>query len=184
MKVGHDHRTCHRRDLGIGLHFARRLAADATTSCSWPAPRPISKDSPQNSANSTGSPRRHCRADLTRITDCRRVEQRLSDPERPVDLLINNAGFGLYDGDFADHDIRAEDDLLMVNVRAVMRLTHAALGPMLEREQAPSRTCRRSPSFAPDAVAPTYAASKAHWVTLFSQGLREQVSAAGSACWR
>ena len=66
----------------------------------------------------------------------------------------------------------------MVNVRAVMRLTHAALGPMLERGTGSILNVSSVASFAPDAVAPTYAASKA-WVTSFSQGLREQVSGSG-----
>ncbi|HPQ83136.1 MAG TPA: SDR family oxidoreductase [Actinomycetota bacterium] len=163
---------------GIGLHFARRLAADGHDLVLVARTASNLEGLAAELGEQHGITAETLQADLTRITDCRRVEQRLSDPERPVDLLINNAGFGLYDGDFADHDIRAEDDLLMVNVRAVMRLTHAALGPMLERGTGSILNVSSVASFAPDAVAPTYAASKA-WVTSFSQGLREQVSGSG-----
>ena len=49
---------------------------------------------------------------------------------------------------------------------------------MLERGTGSILNVSSVASFAPDAVAPTYAASKA-WVTSFSQGLREQVSGSG-----
>ncbi len=163
---------------GIGLHFARRLAADGHDLVLVARTESNLEGLAADLADQHGIAAEALRADLTHITDCRRVEQRLCDPGRPIDLLINNAGFGLYDGDFADHDIRVEDDLLMVNVRAVMRLTHAALGPMLERGTGSIVNVSSVASFAPDAVAPTYAASKA-WVTSFSQGLREQVSGSG-----
>jgi len=92
--------------------------------------------------------------------------------------LVNNAGLGLYDGDFAEHDLEAEDHLLMVNVRAVLRLTHAALGSMLERGEGAIINVSSMASFAPDPNAPTYAASKA-WVTSFTEGLRAQVGGSG-----
>lgn len=161
---------------GIGKHFTHRLAADGydlvivarTTSRLEEVATQIRRD--YNVAVEVLT------ADLSRINDCRRVERRLSNPDTPVDLLVNNAGFGLYGGDFAEHDIRDEDQLVLVNVRAVMRLTHAALGPMSKRGAIINVSSVAS--FAPDAVAPTYAASKA-WVTSFSQGLREQVAGSG-----
>lgn len=116
--------------------------------------------------------------DLSKPRECRDVERRLADSERPVDLLVNNAGFGLYDGDFVDHKVDTEDMLLQVNVRAVMRLTHAALGPMIARGAGDIINVSSVASFAPDALAPTYAASKA-WVTSFSQGLRTQLAGSG-----
>ena len=47
----------------------------------------------------------------------------------PVDLLINNAGFGSH-GEFAHLDLDHEIEELTVNVRALMTLTHTALGAM------------------------------------------------------
>ena len=138
---------------GIGLHFARRLAADGHDLVLVARTASNLEGLAAELGEQHGITAETLQADLTRITDCRRVEQRLSDPERPVDLL-------------------------MVNVRAVMRLTHAALGPMLERGTGSILNVSSVASFAPDAVAPTYAASKA-WVTSFSQGLREQVSGSG-----
>ncbi|MCP5899001.1 SDR family NAD(P)-dependent oxidoreductase, partial [Klebsiella pneumoniae] len=72
------------------------------------------------------------RADLADRAQLRTVEERLGDLQRPVDLLVNNAGFGLK-GRFLDNDVDAETEMLDVLVTAVMRLTHAALRPMVAR---------------------------------------------------
>lgn len=161
---------------GIGYHFARRLAADGFDLVLVARTRETLQEVAEELQSEFGVECEVLRADLGRLADCRRVENRLTD--QPVDLLVNNAGFGLYEGDFIEHDVEAEDQLLMVNVRAVMRLTYAALGPMLERGEGAIINVSSVASFAPDGMAPTYAASKA-WVTSFTEGVREQVSGRG-----
>jgi len=71
-------------------------------------------------------------ADLSEAADVDRVAARLRDASDPVDLLINNAGFGL-PLQFADNDIDDEVRHLRVHVEASMRLMHAALGSMRGR---------------------------------------------------
>ena len=71
-------------------------------------------------------------ADLSEAADVDRVADRLGDASDPVDLLINNAGFGL-PLQFADNDIDDEVRHLRVHVEASMRLMHAALGSMRGR---------------------------------------------------
>ncbi|HKY68723.1 MAG TPA: SDR family NAD(P)-dependent oxidoreductase [Acidimicrobiales bacterium] len=71
-------------------------------------------------------------ADLADPAALATVEARVADPDRPVDLVVNNAGFGTY-GDFATLDRAGETCEIGVNVTAVVRLTHAALGGMLGR---------------------------------------------------
>jgi uncharacterized protein len=71
-------------------------------------------------------------ADLTDRAELAAVEARLADRDRPVDLLVNNAGFGLKKR-FLDNTADEEQAMLDVLVTAVMRLTHAALGAMAER---------------------------------------------------
>ena len=68
-------------------------------------------------------------ADLASDEGCERVEWRLGEG---VDLLVNNAGLG-NPGAFHEVTRESEEHLLRVNVRAVMRLTHAALPPMVAR---------------------------------------------------
>lgn len=71
-------------------------------------------------------------ADLVTEEGTARVVDRFSDPEHPIDLLINNAGFGL-PLRFADNDIEDEVRHLRIHVEAPMRLMHAALGAMRGR---------------------------------------------------
>lgn len=100
-------------------------------------------------------------ADLGDLDDCRRVETRLAEGD--VDLLVNNAGYAL-GAAFDNTDVEAEQRNLDVLVGAVMRLAHAALGPMLARGAGDIVNVSSIAGFLPQG---TYGASKA-WVTSFS----------------
>ncbi len=91
------------------------------------------------------------------------VAARLADRDRPVDLLVNNAGFGLKRR-FLDNPIEAEVQMLDVLVTAVLRLSHAALGPMTERGHGGIVNVSSVAAFLPRG---TYSAAKA-WVNSFS----------------
>lgn len=71
-------------------------------------------------------------ADLLEEDARDRVIARLSDVARPVDVLINNAGFGL-PLDFAAVPVDREVDHLHLHVEVPMRLMHAVLPVMSER---------------------------------------------------
>jgi short-subunit dehydrogenase len=71
-------------------------------------------------------------ADLVDREQLKVVEDRLADRTHPVDLLVNNAGFGLK-RKFLHNTVEQEQAHLDVLVTAPMRLTHAALGQMTER---------------------------------------------------
>ncbi len=64
-------------------------------------------------------------ADLTDEASLAKVEARLGDSSDPIDLLVNNAGFGTA-GDFCELDIERETRQINLNVVAVVRLAHAA----------------------------------------------------------
>jgi len=113
-------------------------------------------------------------ADLADDAGCALVEQRCADG---VDLLVNNAGVGTR-GSFDTVAIEHEEQLLRVNVRAVMRLTHAALPPMAARGSGAIINVSSVAGFAPGARGATYSASKA-WVTNFSESLHLQYAARG-----
>jgi len=97
-------------------------------------------------------------ADLADREQMRLVEERLGDLQRPVDLLVNNAGFGLK-GRFLDNDVEAETAMLEVLVTAVMRLTHAALRPMVARGSGGIINVSSVASFLPRG---SYSAAKAY----------------------
>ena len=102
------------------------------------------------------------------------VEARLADRERPVDLLVNNAGFGLKER-FLDNDVEAEQAMLDVLVTAVLRLSHAALGAMTERGRGGVINVSSVAAFLPRG---TYAAAKA-WVNSFSEWAANEYRPAG-----
>ncbi|MCY7395469.1 MAG: SDR family oxidoreductase [Nocardioides sp.] len=103
-------------------------------------------------------------ADLVERDDLARVEARLGDPARPVDLLVNNAGFGLKER-FLVNSVDQETAMLDVLVTAVLRLSHAALGPMAERGHGGVINVSSVAGFLPRG---TYGAAKA-WVNSFTE---------------
>lgn len=119
-------------------------------------------------------------ADLAVREDCARVEQRLADDDRPVSVLVNNAGFGLRTG-FLRSTVEDEQRMIDVMVSAVMRLTHAALPGMVERRNG---VVINVSSVASWLTGGTYSAAKA-WVTVFSESLNVELAGTGvrvSAC--
>lgn len=102
-------------------------------------------------------------ADLADPVSLATVEARVAETGRPVDLLVNNAGFGMK-RPFLDNDLADEQRLLDVLVGAVMRLSHSALRAMTARGQGAIINVSSVAGFLPRG---TYSAAKA-WVTSFS----------------
>ena len=114
-------------------------------------------------------------ADLTTDIGTTKVAERLERPD--VDVLVNNAGMGTY-VPFGAGDLTVEEQQLDLNVRAVLRLTHAAVRAMTGRGSGRIVNVSSVAGFVPRGGNATYAASKA-WVTQFSEGLALQLADAG-----
>ena len=93
---------------------------------------------------------------------------------RPVEILVNNAGFGVPQR-FATGDLEAEQRMLDVLVTAVMRLSHAAIPGMVQRG---SGAILNVSSVAGWITGGTYSAAKA-WVTVFSESLALELTGTG-----
>ena len=113
-------------------------------------------------------------ADLADRSQLATVEARLSDRSRPVEILVNNAGFGVPKR-FADADVEDEQAMLDVLVTAVMRLTHAAVPGMVARG---TGAILNVSSVAGWITGGTYSAAKA-WVTVFSESLSIELAGTG-----
>lgn len=107
-------------------------------------------------------------ADLTDPWQCAEVERRIADSQRPVDMLVNNAGFGT-SGDFWATPVEKLLQQVDLNVAAVLRLTRAAIPGMRERGGGDVINVSSVAGFFP-VSGTSYAASKA-WVTALSEGL-------------
>ncbi|WP_028657314.1 SDR family NAD(P)-dependent oxidoreductase [Nocardioides sp. J54] len=149
---------------GIGLEFARQLAGRGHDVVL------VARDSARLEAvakelrSTYGVEAETLSADLTDPGQLATVEARLADRGRPVDLLVNNAGFGLKER-FLDNPVDVEQAQQDVLVRAVLRLTHAALGGMVERHHGGVINVSSVAAYLPRG---TYSAAKA-WVNSFSQ---------------
>lgn len=113
-------------------------------------------------------------ADLTDREQLAAVERRVADPDRPVDLLVNNAGFGLK-RPFLANGVDDEQAMLDVLVVAVMRLSHAALGAMVERGRGGLLNVSSVAAFLPRG---SYSAAKA-WVNSFGEWAAEEYRPSG-----
>jgi len=116
-------------------------------------------------------------ADLSTDSGRADVESRLGAEESPVDILVNNAGFALARS-FRASDVEDEERLLDVHVRAVLRLTHAALPGMVKRGKGSVINVASVAAFVPRG---TYSAAKA-WVVSFSESVAAELSGTGVRC--
>src|ERR1700758_3873577 len=96
---------------------------------------------------------------------------------RVIDVLVNNAGFGTY-GPFSEVDARRERELVAVNVDALVRLTHAVLPGMLDRDRGGILNVASTIAFQPAPYQATYGASKA-FVLSFSEALWAETKGTG-----
>ena len=159
---------------GIGAEFARQLAARGDDLVL------VARDGDRLQAYADELTARHrvrCEvlvADLADRAALRTVEERLADPARPVDLLVNSAGFGVNQL-FLGGDVDAEQAMLDVLVTAVMRLTHAALPGMVARGTGGVINVSSVAGFI---AGGSYSAAKS-WVTVFSESVDRQVADTG-----
>ena len=162
---------------GIGEAFARQLAAGGTSLVIV-----------ARSADKLGALAAELReahevdvdvfpADLGDPEQLGRVEARVAVTEQPIELVVNNAGYG-YNGDFSDVPVDDEDAEIQVNVVALMRLCHAAVGRMRTSGWGGILNVSSVASFQPSAGSANYAATKAY-VTSLTLALHEELADAG-----
>jgi len=110
------------------------------------------------------------KADLTKPAQLARVEKRVSNISKPIEVLVNNAGFGIKES-FIDTQIEKEQELLDVLVTAPLRLTHAVLPGMIKRNNG---TIVNVSSVASWIAGGTYSAAKSY-LTVFTEYLHTEL---------
>jgi uncharacterized protein len=117
-------------------------------------------------------------ADLTTEEGVASIEARLTDAGAlPVDLLVNNAGYGSA-GPFAALDPARVAGEVRLNVLALVRLTRAAVPGMVDRGAGAVLNVSSVAGLQPIPNMATYAATKA-FVTSFSESLHEELRGRG-----
>ncbi|MFN8025333.1 MAG: SDR family oxidoreductase [Acidimicrobiia bacterium] len=116
-------------------------------------------------------------ADLLDATEIETVAARLGDSEKPVDLLVNNAGMGTF-GHFADLDVQQELREIQLNVLALVRLTHAGLAAMEARGSGAVVNISSLAAYQPSPDSAVYSATKA-FVNSFTHAVHEEAADKG-----
>ena len=117
---------------GIGASFARLLASKGYDLVLVARDESRLRDGAQILTKDFGIATEILSADLSTVQGLRIVEDRIASLENPIDVLINNAGFGI-NKSFLLSDVDVEQQLLDVLVKTPMRLMHAVLPSMKSR---------------------------------------------------
>src|ERR1700730_17277123 len=115
--------------------------------------------------------------DLSTPGACQILAEQLSGGGIPIELLVNNAGFGLR-GEFRANSLPRQLEMLRLNNQAIVELTYSLLPGMLEREQKGIINISSTAGFQPIPFASVYSASKA-FLTAFSLALEQALRGAG-----
>jgi len=149
---------------GLGAEYARQLAAKGAHLVLVARDRQALEQQAVQLRSTYGVEVEVLAADLVRPRQREKVEARVADEARPIEILVNNAGFGLPLA-FERNDIEDEVRHLQLHVEVPMRLTHAALGPMLARGHGRILNVASVAAFIPRS---TYGACKG-WLVSFSR---------------
>ena len=117
---------------GLGAEYARQLAARGADLVLVARDRGALERLGAELVRDHGISYEVLAVDLTKPRQLQKVTDRLVDVARPIEMLVNNAGFGL-DLAFENNDIEDEARHLALHVEVPMRLMRAILPGMLER---------------------------------------------------
>jgi uncharacterized protein len=116
-------------------------------------------------------------ADLRREEAPQAIFDFLRNENIPIEILVNNAGFGL-GGEFAETDISRELEMIQVNIAALTHLTKLFLPAMIKRKSGRILNLASTAAFQPGPLQAVYYASKAY-VLSFSEALSEELRSTG-----
>jgi short-subunit dehydrogenase len=162
---------------GIGLEMARLFAADGANLV-------LVARSEDRLATLATELRESCRVevavlprDLAQSDAPIRIFEDLQAQGRVVDVVVNNAGFGLV-GPLAQLPVEGQMDMMQVNVAAVTHLTRLFLPGMLQLGAGGVLNVASTAAFQPGPTMAVYFASKAYVLSL-SEALFEEVAGTG-----
>ncbi len=161
---------------GIGEVFARRLAP--THDLLLVARRRERLESVASGlAAAHGTVAEVMVADLSLEVQVSVLAERLRN-EASLELLVNNAGFGI-SGPFWEQGLEHNEQMHRLHVGATLRLCHAALANLVPRNRGAIINVASVAAFVRGAGSATYGATKS-WMTAFTEGLHLDLRSVGS----
>ena len=155
--------------VGIGESFTRLLAHNGYNIVLVARDLPRLQERAKTLESTFGIATTVIQADLATDAGCKTIEDFIANNQ--IDVLINNAGFGINKA-FTMSQLDAEQQLLDVLVRTPMRLMHVALPGMKERNKG---VIINVSSVAGWIAGGTYSASKSY-LTVLSESLHTELS--------
>jgi hypothetical protein len=159
---------------GLGREFAEQLAAEGHDLVLVARDRSRLRSVADELRTRHGVAVEVLPADLADRAELQRVADRVADQQRPVDLLVNNAGFGQRK-DFLVNDVEEEQRAVDLMVGAVMVLSQAAGRAMRERRRGAILNVSSVAAFT---AMGHYSAIKSY-VNVLSEGLATELSGYG-----
>jgi short-subunit dehydrogenase len=155
--------------VGIGESFTRLLAHNGYNIVLVARDLPRLQERAKTLESTFGIATTVIQADLATDAGCKTIEDFIANNQ--IDVLINNAGFGINKA-FTMSQLDAEQQLLDVLVRTPMRLMHVALPGMKERNKG---VIINVSSVAGWIAGGTYSAAKSY-LTVLSESLHTELS--------
>lgn len=112
--------------------------------------------------------------DLSAPNAAKEVFEEVEKQGITIDVLVNNAGFGLL-GNFDELDIQKQEDMIQLNVAVLTALTYYVLPKMKQKNEGKILNVASTAAFQPGPLMAVYYATKAY-VLSFSEALVEELS--------
>lgn len=162
---------------GIGRELARLFAADGSRLVLVARNREQLESLAASLHQAHGTQSHVLVSDLAEAAAPDEIAAQLSRNDLPVDVLVNNAGFGVA-GTFAELDLDRQMQMIQVNVAALVRLSGLLVPAMQERRRGGVLNVASTAAFQPGPNLAVYFASKA-FVLSFSEALHEELAGSG-----
>jgi short-subunit dehydrogenase len=162
---------------GIGYELAKILAKDGKNIVVVARSRDKLEDLKKEIENKHGTKVKVLAKDLSDPKAPPEIFSELEKENIGVDVLVNNAGFGVY-GMFLETDLREELDMIQVNTASLVHLTKLFLKGMVRDKSGYILNAASLCAFLPTPLEAVYCSTKA-FVLHFSEALANELQGTG-----
>jgi short-subunit dehydrogenase len=162
---------------GIGAEFARQLAARGMHLVLVARNKGLLEELAAELHTKHAARSEVIACDLSQPLEVARLLEELQRRGLTIELLVNNAGFGLV-GEVDDANVERLQEMIRLNISAAVELTYRLLPGMLQRGQGAIVNVSSLSAFQPVAYMGVYAATKS-FLLHFSEALAEEVQPRG-----